>query len=99
MVIGGIEPVRPQRVEKVEMDSESGQTLYTVHLRNEDNTTDSLVFQFNPEGGGELRIRNQQSVVWRRQKTNQVSAPPRQKIDLGRIIYKIDCLRPSCSSN
>lgn len=100
VVIGGIEPVSPQRVEKVEMSSESGQTLYTVHLKNEDNTTDSLVFQFNPEGSGELRIRNQQSVVWRRQQTSNVSAPlrEREEIEPGVIIYKIDCLRSTCSS-
>jgi hypothetical protein len=101
VVIGGIDPVRAQHIERVKVSPGTDQTVYTLSLRNEDKTGDELVLEFNPNNGGELHIRNQQKVLWRRSQPAVAHPPPREpsvKIE-HRVVYKIDCLYSTCKSD
>jgi hypothetical protein len=108
--LGGVAPDKSEHVERVKMSPSDDPTDYAIKLRTEDGTRDSLLLEFNPENG-ELRLKNQPAVVWKRKgehsEVPQQSHPMtrRKALPLGGIngehqtVYKIDCLRPDlCGS-
>jgi hypothetical protein len=102
--LGGVAPDKAEHVERVRMVPRDNPTEYTVHLTSTEGTTDSIALQFTAERGGELRIKSQPKVVWRRKsepaRTLPSVAPQREtQVMEGwhgehKTIYTIDCLRP-----
>jgi hypothetical protein len=90
--------------ERVRMAPRENPTEYTIQLKAGDGRSDSIVLQFALENGGELRIKSQPKVVWRRKNgpsRTLPSAVPQRETPLPdpphaehKIIYTIDCLRP-----
>jgi hypothetical protein len=101
--LGGVAPDRSEHIEGVSMAPAGNPTDYVIRWRAADGTTDSIVLQFTPENSGELRMKNQSNVVWRR-KSEPIRTPPGdapQRVILRsdgtvehRTMYRIDCLRP-----
>jgi hypothetical protein len=102
--LGGLAPDNSERIEKVKTAPAKTPTDYVLELKAADGTPDSITLLFSPENGGELRIKNQPTVVWRHPLKSgpgkilpsgaQAAAP----LDGSRLehktIYKIDCLLP-----
>jgi hypothetical protein len=102
--LGGLAPNNSERIEKVKMVSPKTPTDYVLELKAADGTPDSITLLFSPENGGELRIKNQPTVVW----THQLRGGPSKMLPSGakeaapldgarvehKTIYKIDCLLP-----
>jgi hypothetical protein len=65
-VLGGVVPDNTELIENVRMASSSNPTDYTLHLKARDGTEESIVLQFTPQNGGELRLNSQSKVVWKR---------------------------------
>src|SRR5258705_2445420 len=108
--LGGVAPDKAEHVERVRMTPRDNPTEYAIHLKSADGTTDSIALQFTTQNGGELRIKSQPKVVWKRK--NEPSRPlptiaPQRQSPLPdtphgehKIIYTIDCLRPKlCRSH
>lgn len=102
--LGGVAPDKSEHIERVRMAPTGKSTDYVIGMRAEDGTPDSIALQFTPENGGELRMKNQLKVVWRRknQSTKTLpgetpqhkTVPPDGTYVEHRTIYKIDCIRP-----
>jgi hypothetical protein len=102
--LGGLAPDNSERIEKIKMVSPKTPTDYVLELKAADGTPDSITLLFSPENDGELRIKNQPTVVWR----HQLKAGPSKMLTSGakeaapldgarvehKTIYKIDCLLP-----
>jgi predicted Rdx family selenoprotein len=65
-VIGGGVPDNTELIENVRSTSGDNPNDYTVRLRARDDSTESIVLQFSPQNGGELRLNSQSKVVWKR---------------------------------
>jgi hypothetical protein len=101
--LGGVAPDNSEHIERVSMAPTNNPTDYVIRLRAGDGTPDSIVLQFTPDNGGELRIKNQPKVVWKRKNEPSRTLPGNvpQRVILRsdgtyehQTIYKIDCLRP-----
>jgi len=97
--LGGIAPNQLEQIETVKMVPSDKATDYVIGLRAQDGTSDSVTLRFVPENGGELGIRNQAKVVWRR-RSFPGATPPETPLRDGwpnehKTVYKIDCLWPS----
>lgn len=99
--LGGLEPDKVEQVEAVSMAQRQNETEYVIKLKAADQTPDSVVVQFRPENGGELRLKNQSKVVWTRNRKPigpvQSMEPPPSMLPQSRYLehrtlYKIDCL-------
>jgi hypothetical protein len=97
-------PDQAEHVERVKLAPRDNPMDYTIRLTAGDGTPDSIVLQFTPQNGGELRLKNQPKIVWRRKSeparalpkgTPQQETPsPDQPYREHKTIYKIDCVRP-----
>ncbi len=108
--LGGVAPDKAEQVERVRMTPRDNPTEYAIHVKSADGTTDSIALQFTTQNGGELRIKSQPKVVWKRKNEPSRTVPtitPRRQTPLPdtphgehKIIYTIDCLRPKlCRSH
>jgi hypothetical protein len=75
--LGGAAPDRAELVERVSMTPRYNPTDYNIQLKAVDGTSDSIVLQFTPENGGELRLKNQPKMVWKR-RDESVKTPPKE---------------------
>ncbi len=68
VIIGAGEQGSPdvQTVDRVDALPADGGTLYTIHATTREGLHNQIVLQFNPREGGEIRIKNQTEVVWKR---------------------------------
>jgi hypothetical protein len=64
--LGGVAPDKSEHIERVKMAPSDNPTDYTIRLKAGDGTPDSIVLQFTPQNGGELRLKNLPEVVWKR---------------------------------
>lgn len=102
--LGGAAPDQYEEIETVRMVPKENPTDYLVKLKAENGTSDSIVLQFTSANGGELRLKNQPKVVWKRKSDparvlpREIPQPETRPLDgiyvEHRTIYKIDCLRP-----
>lgn len=107
--LGGIAPDKSEHIEKLKIASIDNAIDYSIRLRAADGTPDSIFLRFTPRDGGELGMKNQPQVIWRRKATVAATSPaqitrgetlshsglPREH----KTIYKIDCIRPqTCRS-
>ncbi len=102
--LGGVAPDKAEHVERVRMAPRDNPTNYDIRLKAADGATDSIALQFTAENGGELRIKSQPKVVWRRKNESAKTPPsvhPQTQTPLREVwhgehktIYKIDCIRP-----
>jgi hypothetical protein len=100
--LGGVAPDRTESIEKLSMEPPNNPTDYVLGLRAADGTDDSIALRFSGDNGGELRMKNQPTLVWRRQGGPNTMLPieTQEAVHDGarpehKRIYKIDCLRPS----
>lgn len=102
--LGGLAPDNSERIEKLSMAPPQNPTDYVLGLRAADGTRDSITLHFSPENGGELRLKNQPTLVWRHQLKGgpnkmfpsrvREAAPVDEPRAEHKTIYKIDCLLP-----
>lgn len=106
--LGGIAPDRVEHIEKVSAASNKNPFEYTIRLKTVDGATDSIVLQFSPQNGGELRLKSQPKIVWSLksqpartlpkvvpgESSQHAVQPPTIVLGEHRTIYKIDCTRP-----
>ncbi|MGC2184628.1 MAG: hypothetical protein WA637_15215 [Terriglobales bacterium] len=102
--LGGVAPDKSERVERVKVSQGDNLMDYTVRLRASDGTPDEIALSFTPKNGGELLLKSQPKIIWRRQKSSvrhrpaQAARPepfPQTTIFTEhKTIYKIDCLHP-----
>ncbi len=71
--LGGIAPDKPEQIENVTMTPPDNPTDFVIHLRTADGAPDSIALQFTPANGGEMRIKSQSKMVWKRK--NDFSRP------------------------
>ena len=97
--LGGVAPDTAEHIEKVKMAPSDNPTDYTIRLKAGDGTPDSIVLQFTRQNGGELRLKSQPMVVWKRKnepdrtlpketpqpETSQRKTPRRETPPTGRI--------------
>jgi hypothetical protein len=76
--LGGLGPDKVEHIEKVKMAPRDNPTDYTIRLTAGDGTPDSIVVQFTPQNGGELRLKNQPKIVWKRRSEPSRTPPPGQ---------------------
>jgi hypothetical protein len=101
--LGGIGPDKTELIEKISIANPDNPTDYAIRLKSEDGTPDAIVLQFTADNGGELRLKNQPKVVWKRKNEPSRTPPsealkpealPRESTQTDhKTIYKIDCLR------
>lgn len=75
--LGGVGPDKAEHVERVNVAPRDNPTDYTIRLTAGDGTPDSIVLQFTPQNGGELRLKNQPKIVWKR-KSEPARTLPKQ---------------------
>ncbi len=75
--LGGVAPDKVEPIERVSMAPRDNPTDYTIRLKAGDGTDDSIVLQFTPQNGGELRLKSQPKVVWKR-KSGPAKTLPRE---------------------
>jgi hypothetical protein len=102
--LGGVAPDTAEHIVRVRMASGDIPTDYAIGLKAGDGTPDSIVLQFTPQNGGELRLKSQPKMVWKRKNeparmlpndTAQPETPPTDRIYGEHMtVYKIDCVRP-----
>jgi hypothetical protein len=97
--LGGVAPDKAEHVERVSMAPSDNPTDYTIRLKAGDGTADSIVLLFTPQNGGELRLKSQPKIVWKRKtepakklpeetpqhETSQPEAPQRETRPADRI--------------
>jgi len=80
--LAGLAPDNTEHIERISMAPSDNPTDYTIRLKAGDGTADSIVLQFTPQNGGELRLKNQPTVVWKRKRepagTKPKGAPQRE---------------------
>ena len=64
--LGGAAPDVTEHIENVRMAPSDNVADYTIRLRALDGTPDSIALLFTPQSGGELRLKSQPRVVWKR---------------------------------
>jgi hypothetical protein len=64
--LGGVAADKAELVESVKMTPKDNPTDLLIQLRTADGTPDSLALQYTAANGGELRIKSQAKIVWRR---------------------------------
>lgn len=72
--MGGIAPDRLERVEGVQLVNSDKAQEYRITLRTSESSPDTLILEFTQDNGGELHIKSQPGIVWRRN-LKAVSAP------------------------
>jgi hypothetical protein len=80
--LGGVAPDKTEHVERVNMAPSDNSTDYTIRLKAGDGTDDSIVLQFTPQNGGELCLKSQPKVIWKRKSESartQPSATPQHE--------------------
>ncbi|HZR58972.1 MAG TPA: hypothetical protein VFA74_19040 [Terriglobales bacterium] len=107
--LGGIAPDKSEHIEKLKIASINNAIDYSIRLRAADGTPDSIFLRFTRRDGGELGMKNQPQVIWRRKAAVATTSPaqisrgdtlsrsgiPREH----KTVYKIDCIRPkTCRS-
>jgi hypothetical protein len=99
--LGGEAPDQREHIQTVSLTPPDSPTDYVIGLRTSDGAEDSIALQFSPRNGGELRLKSQPKILWRRQWTSEnPDEMPRQSTrPSGRYIghqtiYKIDCIQP-----
>jgi hypothetical protein len=83
--LGGVGPDEGERVESVSTTPGDYHTDYTIRLRKADGRSDSLFLQFSEQNSGELRLKNQSKIIWKRkgeeaQTTPQKTSRPRASL-------------------
>ena len=68
VIIGAGEQGSPdvQTVDRVDSLPSDGGTEYTIHATTREGLHNQIVLQFDPREGGEIRIKNQKDIVWKR---------------------------------
>lgn len=100
--LGREAPDQREHIQRVSSTPPDSPTDYVIGLRTSDGREDSIALQFSPKNGGELRLKNQPKILWRRQWTseNPDEMPRQSTLTSGRsyighqTIYKIDCIQP-----
>ena len=81
--LGGMAPDKAEHIERVKMAPGNNVTEYTIRLKAVDGTPDLIVLQFNPQNG-ELRLKNQPKMVWKRwtepARTAPKATPPADRV-------------------
>jgi hypothetical protein len=76
--LAGLAPDKAEMVEKIIATPKDNPTDYNVQLKAQDGTDDSIILQFAPENGGELRLKNQPRMVWTRKiEPVKIPEPPK----------------------
>jgi hypothetical protein len=73
--LGGLAPDSVEHVERVSASPSDNPTDYTIRLKAGDGTPDSIALQFTLLNGGELRLKSQPKIVWKR-KSEPARMPP-----------------------
>ena len=73
--LGGAAPDKTEHVERVRMAPSDNPTDYTIRLKEGDGTPDSIVLQFTAQNGGELRLKSQPKIIWKRKREPARSLP------------------------
>jgi hypothetical protein len=57
-------------INKVEMGKVRGEEgkLYTIYYKNQEGVEDKFSFYYNPGKGGAIRFKNQEKIVWTKEK-------------------------------
>jgi len=66
-----------QVVDRFEAVQAGKETKYTIYSTDLQGTAYQMTFQFSPVNGGEIQLKNQQGIVWKRHA--QQDASPKQK--------------------
>lgn len=64
--LGGAAPDKAELIQDVKMTPPDNPTDFQIRMRTADGVQDSIALQFTPANGGELRIKSQAKIVWRR---------------------------------
>ncbi|SRR5258708_1434741 len=101
--VGGVATDQSEHVERVRMTPIDKPTNFVIGLRGQDGGSDSIILLFSSDNGGELRLKNQPTIVWRRKSTPTRIVPSAtsrrattvidRKDRQHRTIYRIDCIR------
>src|ERR1017187_5131159 len=73
--LGGGAPDKTEHVERVRMAPSDNPRDYTIRLKEGDGTPDSIVLQFTAQNGGELRLKSQPKIIWKRKREPARSQP------------------------
>ena len=64
--LGGAGPDEDEHIESVTVAPDNDHTDYTIRLRKANGQRDALVLLFSEQDNGELRLKNQSKIVWKR---------------------------------
>jgi hypothetical protein len=64
-----------QMVDKVEAEPAGKETTYTIYSSDLQGNSYQMTLQFNPLNGGEIQLKSQRGIVWKR--PTQGNAPPK----------------------
>jgi hypothetical protein len=79
--LGGAAPNKTEHIERVRMAPRDNPTDYTIRLTERDGTADLIVLQFTPQNGGELRLKTQPKIIWKRKSEPARGAKEAPKVE------------------
>jgi hypothetical protein len=64
--VGRLQVPNVQVVDKVDAAQAGKETTYTIYSTDLQGAEYQMTFQFNPVNGGEIQLKNQRGIVWKR---------------------------------